>query len=235
MGKQKGTSGMDLCKWSLAAAFSLAVTLAAFQQPHAAAQTSANTQPSGKTSTTTSAGKHPIVVGKVTAVSVRNGVSFSGPFELKDQGGPSVVLIELEGRENDEFIIPTEKIVKMDGFKDLDGKQNLMGGLFLLKPLQARLEGTVVELTYANSTKKDGTTTYLVTRIVSRVSKAVDDSQAAAPPAQVAPPPSTPAAPNEKPKTVPGSPRSRPSSFFRSSTSSSNSPPRRLVCPSKAQ
>jgi hypothetical protein len=107
------------------------------------------------------------VVGKVKSVSMENDVEFNFATATgKDNGKqPSVVLIELEGRGKESFEIPTDKLVQLNGFKDLNGKQQALGGLLVLSPLKERLEEKTMELTYTDANTKNGFTQYLVTNI----------------------------------------------------------------------
>jgi serine/threonine protein kinase len=64
----------------------------------------------------------PTVAGKVKAVVMQNGVecNFATGTGTDKGDQPSMVIISLEGRDKESFNIPTDKIVPLDGFNDLD-------------------------------------------------------------------------------------------------------------------
>lgn len=87
-------------------------------------------------------------VGTVQKLTMRSGADFDFPaLKSDDVGGkPSIVVIKLDGKEDDRYEIATDALVRLEGFKDLDGQQGTMRGLLLLGPLQSRLVGKTVEL-----------------------------------------------------------------------------------------
>lgn len=97
-----------------------------------------------------SAEKEIEIRGTITKVAMR---TTSGPsanvFEPVTDLSPdpkSTVIVTLKGKLGQEFTIPTSRIVDVEGFGDLKGKHEIMGGLLILTDLKKRLEGKNVVL-----------------------------------------------------------------------------------------
>lgn len=90
------------------------------------------------------------VSGKVASVSMRTVAGpkslFDTTLDLSEKDPKSTVVITLEGKPAQEFRILTADIVNIDGFTDLKGKHEMMGGLLILSSLQERLVGKHVVL-----------------------------------------------------------------------------------------
>jgi hypothetical protein len=85
------------------------------------------------------------IEGAVKAVSMTTTAgpkNFTSPkVDLSETDSKSTVVIQLDRPDHQQFNILTSDIVKLEGFKDLDGRHRAMGGLLILSDLQKRLVG----------------------------------------------------------------------------------------------
>jgi hypothetical protein len=90
------------------------------------------------------------IEGKVASVTME---VVAGPksildttLDLSEKDAKSTVVITLEGKPNQEFRILMADIVTVDGFTDLNGRHETLGGLFIFSDLRKRLKGKNVVL-----------------------------------------------------------------------------------------
>jgi hypothetical protein len=58
-----------------------------------------------------------------------------------------ILSVTLDNDKRD-FVIPVDKFVELDSFKDLKGRETMMGGLLLLTPVHQKLDGKNVTIKY---------------------------------------------------------------------------------------
>lgn len=92
------------------------------------------------------------ITGQVKSVSIRLNLSDSGLADdviaLKQDSGRNYLDIILRERPNISFLMPVEDVVNFPGFDDLKGRDQILGGLLLMRVLQERLVGKSVVLSY---------------------------------------------------------------------------------------
>jgi hypothetical protein len=81
--------------------------------------------------------------GKATDVTMQTGAA------------ESVLSVTLDNSKN-VFVIPVSKLVSLDLFRDLKGREQMLGGLLLLQPVQQKIKAKAVVIEYTLSSK-DGT------------------------------------------------------------------------------
>lgn len=90
------------------------------------------------------------IKGKVSGLSMRTVAGpkslFDTTLDLSEKDPKSTVVITLEGRPTQEFRILTGDVVNIDGFTDMKGKHEMMGGLLILSELQKRVVGKEIVL-----------------------------------------------------------------------------------------
>lgn len=107
------------------------------------------------------------VKGTVSSVSIRTGEpvipNLNAPVvNLAAKGSSSTVVIQMSDAKAKEYVIAVPQIVELQGFTDLKGKHEMMGGLLILSDLQKRLVGKDVELKCNKAGEKEGTEIYSV-------------------------------------------------------------------------
>jgi hypothetical protein len=95
------------------------------------------------------------ISGKVKEVTMRTDqveINFT-TFTITQSKDKSVSLvhIQMEGKPDEELVIPVDNIVELRDFRDLKGRHVALGGLLILSPLKDRLVGKNVELVCAKA------------------------------------------------------------------------------------
>jgi hypothetical protein len=110
------------------------------------------------------------VKGVVSGVSIRTGEAVipnlnQPQVNVGAKGSTSSVVIELKDVKSTEYMIPVPEMVELQGFTDLKGKHQMMGGLLILSDLQKRLTGKNVEVKCSKGGEKEGTMIYSVSEV----------------------------------------------------------------------
>lgn len=98
---------------------------------------------SAQSSVPTSANSSRMASGKATDVTMQTG------------GAESILSVTLDNSKS-AFVIPVSKLVALDLFRDLKGREQMLGGLLLLQPVQQKIKDKAVVIEYSRS-DKDGT------------------------------------------------------------------------------
>jgi hypothetical protein len=110
------------------------------------------------------------VEGEVVSVSIETGQPVIGNLNKPEmnasvKGSLSSVNIELKNVESTEYKIPLPQLIAMQGFADLKGKSESMGGLLILSDIQKRLTGKHVVMTCTKAGKEDDIQAYTISEL----------------------------------------------------------------------